>query len=209
MPFDPKIPPELALKKLQQLLEQIPKLRSSGYNSSGHSTWEGNVKIVLADFYGENSLVFNEFDEIWFTPGMYYNGQPKSEFVDAFNRGLDNANGFLESRVNDLRERIEHSKSTSVASSSASLTDDRKVFVVHGHDHGNKETVARFLENLDLEPVILHEQPDRGKTIIEKFETHAGGVQVAVVILTADDVLAQNPTRNLLRRGRGKTSFLN
>jgi hypothetical protein len=30
----------------------------------------------------------------------------------------------------------------------------RKVFVVHGHDGEAKETVARFLEKLELEPII-------------------------------------------------------
>jgi predicted nucleotide-binding protein len=59
---------------------------------------------------------------------------------------------------------------------------------VHGPDHGIKETVARFLGKLDLDPIILHEQADQGKTIIEKFEAHSADVQCAVVILTADDV---------------------
>jgi len=63
----------------------------------------------------------------------------------------------------------------------------RRVFVVHGHDDGLKETVARFLTKLDLEPVILHEQPNRGRTIIEKFEAHAD-VAFAVVLFTPDDM---------------------
>ena len=63
----------------------------------------------------------------------------------------------------------------------------RKVFVVHGHDDGIKETVARFLSKLELEPVVLHEQPNRGRTIIEKFEDHSD-VAFAVVLFTPDDV---------------------
>lgn len=46
----------------------------------------------------------------------------------------------------------------------------RRVFLVHGHDEGAKQSVARLLERLQLEPIILHEQPDRGRTVIEKFE---------------------------------------
>ena len=65
--------------------------------------------------------------------------------------------------------------------------NSRRVFVVHGHDDGLKETVARFLAKLDLEPIILHEQPNRGRTIIEKFEEHSD-VAFAVVLFTADDV---------------------
>jgi predicted nucleotide-binding protein len=73
-----------------------------------------------------------------------------------------------------------------VASQSPVLPSSR-VFVVHGHDESTREAVARLLEKLDLEAVILHEQPDQGRTIIEKFTDHAD-VSFAVVLLTADDV---------------------
>ena len=64
----------------------------------------------------------------------------------------------------------------------------RKVFVVHGHDGAALQTVARFLEQLGLEPIILSEQPDAGRTIIEKFEAYASQVSFAVVLLTPDDL---------------------
>jgi predicted nucleotide-binding protein len=70
-----------------------------------------------------------------------------------------------------------------------------RVFVVHGHDEGAKQSVARVLERLELEPVILHEQPDQGRTVIEKFEDYSD-VGFAVVLLTPDDMgyaVAANP----------------
>lgn len=63
-----------------------------------------------------------------------------------------------------------------------------KVFVVHGHGELIKVTTARTLELLGLKPIILHEQEDYGKTIIEKFESHATDMGFAVVLLTADDL---------------------
>jgi predicted nucleotide-binding protein len=63
----------------------------------------------------------------------------------------------------------------------------RRVFVVHGHDDGTKETVARYLTKLGLEAVILHEQPNQGRTVIEKFEDHAV-VDFAVALFTPDDI---------------------
>lgn len=63
----------------------------------------------------------------------------------------------------------------------------KRVFIVHGHDEGTKETVARYLAKLALSPIILHEQPNQGKTIIEKFETYSD-VAFALVLLTPDDV---------------------
>ncbi len=180
----PAIPANLALKRLQKLLGQIPEVRQSGHRSSALSTWEGNVKIVLGEFYGENSIPYKTFAGIWFTPGQYYDGQPESDFVNRYNSGLDEAKGFLEGRISDLSETLELDTPRAFPAKS----DSRKIFVVHGHDHGRKETVARFLEKLDLEPVILHEHADRGKTVIEKFEAHAADVSCAVVILTGDDV---------------------
>lgn len=69
---------------------------------------------------------------------------------------------------------------------SVSPGSSTKVFVVHGHDEAIRESVARFLEKLDLDPVILHEKPNEGMTVIEKLEHHAD-VRFAVVLLTPDD----------------------
>jgi hypothetical protein len=63
----------------------------------------------------------------------------------------------------------------------------RKVFLVHGHAQEVQQAVVRFLKSLNLDVVILHEQPNQGRTIIEKFEKHSG-VGFAVVLLTPDDV---------------------
>ena len=62
----------------------------------------------------------------------------------------------------------------------------RKVFIVHGHNDALKVNVARLLERLDLKPIILHEQPNMGRTIIEKFVDHSD-VAFAIVLLTGDD----------------------
>jgi predicted nucleotide-binding protein len=62
-----------------------------------------------------------------------------------------------------------------------------RVFLVHGHDNELKEKTARFLEKLDLVPIILHEQPSKSSTIIEKFEKYSD-VDFAVVLLTPDDL---------------------
>lgn len=62
----------------------------------------------------------------------------------------------------------------------------RKVFIVHGHDNEMKLSVARLLEKLDFEPIILSEQTDQGRTIIEKFEEESN-VGFAVVLMSDED----------------------
>ncbi len=82
-----------------------------------------------------------------------------------------------------------------------------RVFLAHGHDEEMKQAVARFLEKLGCRPVILHEQPDRGRTVIEKVVAYAD-VAFAVVLLTPDDVgaPAANPAA-LKPRARQNVMF--
>lgn len=61
-----------------------------------------------------------------------------------------------------------------------------RIFVVHGRDDEKKEACARILERMGFEAVILHEQANKGKTIIEKFEEYSD-VGFAVVLMTPDD----------------------
>jgi predicted nucleotide-binding protein len=75
----------------------------------------------------------------------------------------------------------------------------RKVFIVHGHDEALKQEVARFLDKLKLEAIILAEQVSQGRTIIEKFEAHAEEVAFALVLLTPDDLGASASAPDALK----------
>jgi predicted nucleotide-binding protein len=69
------------------------------------------------------------------------------------------------------------------------------VFLVHGHNGAAKHEVARFVERITGKaPVILDEQTSRGRTLIEKFETHAATAAYAIVLATPDDVGRINGT---------------
>lgn len=74
----------------------------------------------------------------------------------------------------------------SIASPQAPVQKN-KVFIVHGRDNEAKQEVARFIENIGLEPIILHEQVSGGKTIIEKIEHYSAEAGFALVLYTACD----------------------
>lgn len=63
----------------------------------------------------------------------------------------------------------------------------RKVFIVHGRDDAAKQEVARFITELGLVPIILHEQASAGMTIIEKIERYTNDADFALVLYTACD----------------------
>jgi predicted nucleotide-binding protein len=62
------------------------------------------------------------------------------------------------------------------------------VFLVHDHDEATKEKVARFLEKVGMDVIILHEKVNQGMTIIEKFEEYAAQAGFAIVLFTPDDL---------------------
>ena len=66
----------------------------------------------------------------------------------------------------------------------------KRVFIVHGHDDNMKLSVSSFLMAIGLEPIILADQVNAGKTIIEKFERNAD-VGYAVILLSPDDYSPQ------------------
>ena len=76
--------------------------------------------------------------------------------------------------------------------------DKSKVFIVHGHDDAAKEAVARFVERIGFEAIILHEQASSGKTIIEKIEANSN-VGFAIVIYTPCDLGASQKQKDQLK----------
>ena len=63
-----------------------------------------------------------------------------------------------------------------------------KVFVVHGRDDGLKNEVGRWLARIGLDDVILHEQANLGRTIINKFQAISDDIVFALILMTPDDV---------------------
>jgi predicted nucleotide-binding protein len=81
-----------------------------------------------------------------------------------------------------------------------------EIFIVHGRNNAVKHEVARFITVLGLKHIILHEQASEGKTIIEKFESHAD-VGFAIILLTADDVGKIKNARKNSPRARQNVIF--
>lgn len=112
--------------------------------------------------------------------------------------------GYLNALVCEFHQTSK-SKSENVQGISDKTIDpihSKKVFVVHGRDNDEKEKVSRFIENAGLEAIILHEQPNEGLTVVEKFELHSD-VIFAVILLTPDDMAYNtNAPENICPRAR-------
>ncbi len=119
--------------------------------------------------------------------------------------------------VRDYKSYVEGSNDSGVRLLLPAANNDRearlseagskKVFIVHGHDDDALHGLARFLEKLSLEPIVLREQPNQGRTIIEKYEHIASEVGFAVVLLTPDDVGAAKTATEQNHRARQNVIF--
>jgi len=72
--------------------------------------------------------------------------------------------------------------------------DSNKIFIVHGSDNESKLELENLVRDVGLDPIILHKQANKGKTLIEKFEEYAGIVRFAFVLFTPDDVGGKDET---------------
>ena len=74
------------------------------------------------------------------------------------------------------------------------IIDSTNVFIVHGHDDAMKMAVSNFIRKIGLDPIILHEQPDGGRTIIEKFQDYSD-VAYAIILYSPDDEMKSGKKR--------------
>lgn len=152
----------------------------------GAARWESWCISVQRFFESNLPAYLNKLKKIFASPlvqGIY---TPRERALELAQIGPSLA--FLKSLIIDI-ESDDYLNSAPVKNedkrSNKSL--ERKAFIVHGHDNGTKERTARFLEKLGFTAIILHEQVNGGKTIIEKLE-HFTDVGFGIVLYTPDDV---------------------
>ncbi len=86
---------------------------------------------------------------------------------------LEEAQNSLDTAVSELKKEIP-------------IYSNHKVFIVHGRDHNLLTQVENVLMKLGLDPIVLQEQANNGKTIIEKIE-ECTDVGFGIVLYTPCD----------------------
>ncbi|MCY4352239.1 MAG: nucleotide-binding protein [Gemmatimonadetes bacterium] len=179
-----------AIQRLQRALDAIENLKQQQHRSSSPEfhKWHRNTKIAIAHTFGQDSSQVEEFTTIRYIPSAMTSSITDSDYQRRYISGLESATSVLESMIEEVEEYWEDDSLIGVSTSDKKVSPEhlRDVFIIHGRDEGTKETVARFISQLQLNPIILHEQPNQGQTIIEKFERHAE-VAFAIALLTPDD----------------------
>ena len=193
----------IAKQRLQRALDGIEGLRQVDRSSPEFTVWHRNTRLAIESTFVDLPSRVEEFTDIEFTPRVsWYSEDRAARRHTAYVTGLESAAATLSSMIHEIEEYWDDQESGSHETLNTSERNNtNQVFLIHGRDPGTRDTVARFLETLGLEPVILQEQPDQGRTIIEKFEQHAQ-CDFAVALFTPDDVggLAEDGLRSRVRQ---------
>jgi predicted nucleotide-binding protein len=199
--------PASAITALQRQKQRGLELASDrGTDSTARHGWYNTTRAILSAAFGPDSANIGAVTSAGPHHQIYSYGTPNAVMDAHARENLQAAATMLDSCIEQL-ELLAPMAAESAEAAARRPGNDNSVFVVHGRDEGKKEAVARFLATLDLEPVILHEQANLGRTLIEKFEAHAD-VSFAVVILTGDDSGSSNDHPEAVHlRGRQNVVF--
>lgn len=166
-------------EKLKRIVDEIDSLLSSDVSwlSPEVRAWHNKATRWLINHFGEDSYEYTNFKQIQFQASFAFDA---SQEIKACSRGLNQAKAILNTYLEDLEENAASEETEPSFNGS-------RVFIVHGHDGELKHNVARIIEKQGIEAVILSEQANRGRTIIEKIEDYSD-VGGAICLFTADDI---------------------
>lgn len=192
-------------EKIRKLIDDGDKLilKRADTSNPEFQVWKFRVTKYISERFGEESINMKAFDKIKFSLGFYF-GMTKEEFINDCKHGIETTKAMLNNYLEDMNDN-----------KTIMITNDNKnksqfnyesVFVVHGHDDALKEKVARIIEKQHIKAIILSEQTNKGKTIIEKFEEYAD-VPCAICLFTKDDIAIDKGNQKELFRARQNVVF--
>ena len=182
-------------EKLKRVCEEVDPLLAKCVTAESpeFKAWQVKAEKILTKCYGMKSRELYRFRNIIFYPRYAYATQ--SDEVNLCAEGLKEAKAYFEVYLEEIEDDCAENVSSDVSGISdeakfveekVNSTRRKKVFIVHGHNDALKQEVARIIEKQGIEAVILSEQANQGKTIIEKIEEHSD-VGAAICLFTGDD----------------------
>ncbi|SEO67906.1 TIR domain-containing protein [Mucilaginibacter sp. OK283] len=191
---------QLGKEILNRQIQTMPQLNES---KKDYYNWDDYNSELLKQFFNNEH---NEYKQRYDTVNTLYGflgGNDENqveEFVNKLKNKIDNLSQLVE-KVDLMKSQVPNQVVVKEERVYDSTVTNNDVFIVHGHNNEIKINVARTLEKLGLNPIILHEQANSGKTIIEKFEEHSK-VGFAIVLLTDDDLGKAKRDEDLNYRAR-------
>lgn len=181
---------EQAVEILSEALNKIDNLRSKATYSAEHIEFVQSTGLELGRIFGPDSPVTRNFSSI----GYDFNGtflfdpwdfesEKERHNVAAYLRGLDMAEGFLRSAIDQLQKHGDDQ----ILSQSRIKLGGAKVFVSHSSQTQALTKVERFICVLGLEPVSVVKGPSEGMAVDDLVEKRMDECDCALILATADE----------------------
>lgn len=169
----------------EKIKEEENHLAKDGFSDSfvagnGFNQWMSEINI-FNERYLRNHPLYNSIHTAFFHKDI---SSHSYDDMIGYLKALERDSEFWEGVVGVQIDKHNDYLSTKGVTKQMS---NKKVFIVHGHDELAETQMARFIEKIGLQAIILHEQPNSGRTIIEKIEANSD-VQYAVVLYTPCDL---------------------
>ena len=156
------------IEKGEEIRKTISKNRSKTFSESlkeKASIWKNQCALYV------DSLKLNKFVLVRFNTAVVnfgHNGRFDIDYIDdmlAILKALPQEEDLPDSNNGKVKPK------------------SNEVFIVHGHNKNLRTEVKAVLYEMGLKPIILSEQANRGKTIIEKFEAKSSKVNYAIILI--------------------------
>lgn len=151
--------------------------------SPAFKAWKSKTERFLINYFGKESYEVSHFNAVEFKFSMHAPGRTAADYFQKCQNGLEECKGVFETYLHEMENEEQSPEKLLISKNVRSF---QKVFIIHGHDHALKQEVARIIEKQGIEAVILSEQANGGKTIIEKIEENSD-VGAAICLFTGDD----------------------
>ncbi len=163
--------------------EIIEKAKGIEYDNEILDVVIERSEMMIRKIFGDDSHYIKKLNSISYTPNLTGSGTPSSIYRDCYYRGKNKLLNLLNIIKEDLS--FDQQSDTKIKKDTKQVSNN-DIFIVHGHSEEMKLAVARTIDKLELNPIILHELPNKGRTIIKKF-SDSSIAQFAIVLLSADD----------------------
>lgn len=202
------------LKKRIEELDSLPPRTADNDDLSEFITWKTNTTSTINNIFNDSKYL--DFKKISYSLSMWSSGMADSVYIDAHNDGLKKAKSFLSAYIKEIEDFWEDDNIVVTQQPKKIIKQptlpqaikekSKDIFIVHGHDDGLVAKVQLFLNKIGLNGIVLHEQANLGKVILEKLEYYTN-VDFAIVLYTPCDLGKAKEDEELKARARQNVVF--
>jgi len=189
----PNLPPQKAVELFNRQLSFIDHLKTLRYDDPEVDKWENFTEQLIIKAFGKPHDNIGAFYSARIG-GLVFVNMPDQEVQENYLKARENLRKLLEGHIEQLE--LFFTGTVQPQETPKNSFNSKKVFVVHGHDEVAKHEIEVFLKEIDLEPIVLHRQVDKGNTLIEKIEVNSDVAYVIVIVTPDDTVIGSGSSLN-------------